>query len=195
VSHPFDPKHADRLESPERLRELPPSTVVDLLRLKGDETVVDYGAGTGVYTIPVAAALPGGRVLAVEARGELAERLEGKLQPPEAPRVQIIRTGANQVPAADGVADRVLLVNVLHHIHDDPAALAEILRLLRPGGLLVDIDWDDVDRPAGPPPEHVLGFERSRDVIAGMGLRELEAEPAGGRLSYELIVVAEKPAG
>ena len=47
----FDPKHAKRLEDPARLEALPRAAVVSLLRLDGDETVVDYGAGTGIYTI------------------------------------------------------------------------------------------------------------------------------------------------
>jgi len=61
----FHPEHAERLEDPARLAALPQAAVVDLLRLHGDETVVDYGAGTGVYTVAVAEAVPGGRVIAV----------------------------------------------------------------------------------------------------------------------------------
>ena len=52
------PQHAGRLEDPARLAALPQAAVVSLLRLDGDETVVDYGAGTGVYTVAVAAAVP-----------------------------------------------------------------------------------------------------------------------------------------
>jgi hypothetical protein len=63
----FDPQRAGRLADPARLAALPQAAVVSLLRLTGDETVVDYGAGTGVYTIPIAEALPGGCVIAVEA--------------------------------------------------------------------------------------------------------------------------------
>ena len=54
----FDPQHAGRLEDPARLAALPQAAVVSLLRLTGDETVVDYGAGTGIYTVAMAAALP-----------------------------------------------------------------------------------------------------------------------------------------
>ena len=60
MAEKFDPGHADRLENPERLVELPPANVVALLELRGDETVVDYGAGTGMYTVPIAQALPQG---------------------------------------------------------------------------------------------------------------------------------------
>ncbi len=107
----FDPQHAGRLEDPARLAALPQAAVVSLLRLAGDETVVDYGAGTGIYTIAVAEALPGGRVIAVEALPRLAEMLRAKLTPELIDRIELVETDANVVPVpdgADGVMDRAL---------------------------------------------------------------------------------------
>ena len=77
----FDPQHAPRLEDPARLEALPQTAVVSLLRLSGAETVVDYGAGTGIYTVAVAEAVPHGRVIAVEALPRLADMLRDKITP------------------------------------------------------------------------------------------------------------------
>ncbi|MCX6373976.1 MAG: class I SAM-dependent methyltransferase [Actinobacteria bacterium] len=189
----FDPQHAPRLEDPARLEALPRATVVALLQLDGAETVVDYGAGTGVYTIAVAEAVPGGHVIAVEALPRLAEMLRGKITPELAERLEIVETAVNSVPAADGVADRVLMVDVLHHLYDQPGALAEVVRLLRPGGLFVVVDWGDRERPVGPPLDHVLGLAAVRDIIREMGLEEIEAHELGTELPYHLAVVATKP--
>ena len=84
-----------------------------------------------------------------------------------------VQTTENRVPLADGTADRVFLLNVLHHIWDEPAALGEILRLLAPGGRLVVVDFAQMDRPVGPPNDHVLSLDRRAPRVAGMGLREL----------------------
>jgi ubiquinone/menaquinone biosynthesis C-methylase UbiE len=131
----FDPQHAGRLEDPARLTALSQAAVVALLRLHGDETVVDYGAGTGVYTFAVAAALPRGRLIAVEALPQLAEMLRAKITPDVADMLRIVETDTNAVPEPDATADRVVMVDVLHHLYDQPGALAEVSRLLRPGGL------------------------------------------------------------
>ena len=84
------------------------------------------------------------------------------------------------------------MVDVLHHLYDQPGALAEVTRLLRPGGLFVVVDWGDRERPVGPPLAHVLGLAAVRRVITGMGLEELEAHEPGSLLPYHLAVVAAK---
>jgi len=188
----FDPKHAGRLEDPARLQALPAAAVVSLLRLTGAETVVDYGAGTGVYTVAVAKAVPDGRVVAVEALEQLAESLRDRLGEELAGRVDIVVTAENAVTEPDATADRVVMVDVLHHLYDEPRALTEVTRLLRPGGLFVVVDWGEVERPVGPPLGHVLGLARAREVIAGMGLRELETHVPGTLLPYHLAIVAAK---
>jgi ubiquinone/menaquinone biosynthesis C-methylase UbiE len=186
----FDPQHAGRLEEPARLAALPHGSVVALLHLTGAETIVDYGAGTGIYAIALAQAVPAGRVVAVEALPRLADMLRAKLTPELAGRLELVETDANTVPLPDGAADRVVMIDVLHHLYDQPEALAEVTRLLRPGGLFVVVDWGDCERPLGPPLAHVLGLAAVRDVISSMGLEEIEAHEPGTLLPYHLAVVA-----
>jgi ubiquinone/menaquinone biosynthesis C-methylase UbiE len=188
----FDAAHAKKLEGPERLAALPPATVTDLLRLDGDETVVDYGAGTGVYTVHVAEAVPQGRVYAVEESPQLVELLRERIGEDLAARICVVETGDNVVPLDDGEADRVVMVDVLHHLYDQPEALEEVARVLRPGGLFVVVDWADMERPVGPPPAHVLGMAAIRGIVAGMGLDVTEAHEPGELLPYHIVVVAAK---
>ena len=188
----FNPQHAKRLEDPARLEALPQSAVVGLLRLEGAETVVDYGAGTGIYTVAVTDAVPRGKVFAVEALPRLVELLREKITPELADRLCVCETDDNVVPLDDGEADRVVMVDVLHHLHDQPEALDEVVRVLRPGGLFVVVDWGDAERPVGPPPGHVLGLAAVQHIVDGMGLDVLQAHEPGELLPYHLAVVAEK---
>jgi ubiquinone/menaquinone biosynthesis C-methylase UbiE len=194
VAEKFDPKHADKLENPERLVELPPAKLVELLRLAGAETVVDFGAGTGMFSIPLAAAVPLGRVLAVDEQPELLDRLRAKLAAhPETHNVEPVLSEGGRAPLDDAVADRILIVNVLHHVDDDPGALDEIRRLLAPGGLLVAAEFAQMDRPVGPPNDHVLPLDDVRALLTGIGLAELALYAPGSVGLYHNVIVAEKP--
>jgi ubiquinone/menaquinone biosynthesis C-methylase UbiE len=193
LSEKFDPARASKLEDPQRLVELPPAGLVRLLDLEDDQTLVDFGAGPGVYTLALAEALPHGTVIAVDEQDALLDRLRDKLaaQPP-AGRVEVVLSAGGHVPLPDGVADRVLMINVLHHIDDDPAALAEVARLLRPGGLLLSAEFARMDRPVGPSNEHVLPFDEVRALVAGMGLTELATYQPGEVGLYHVAVLAQK---
>jgi ubiquinone/menaquinone biosynthesis C-methylase UbiE len=195
VAEKFDPSHASKLENPDRLVELPPAKLVQLLRLTGAETVVDFGAGTGMYSLPIAESLPDGTLFAVDEQQVLLDRLRQKLDEQRpARRVEPILSAKDHVPLPDGAGDRILMINVLHHIFDEPAALAEVTRLLAPGGLLVLAEFARMDRPVGPPNDHVLPAAELHDVVASMGLKEIAAFEPGEIGLYHVVIVAEKPA-
>jgi ubiquinone/menaquinone biosynthesis C-methylase UbiE len=194
LAEKFDPGNASKLEDPERLLELPPASIVRLLGLSGAETLVDFGAGPGVYSLPLSDALPDGIVYAVDEQDVLLDRLRDKL-PAHRPRGRVEPTLSvdGRVPLPDGVAERMVMVNVIHHISDDPDALAEVVRLLAPGGRLAVIDFARMDRPVGPPNDHVLSLEEARAVIAGMGLRELSVHQPGEIGRYHIAILCERP--
>jgi 2-polyprenyl-3-methyl-5-hydroxy-6-metoxy-1,4-benzoquinol methylase len=58
MGHKFDPKNVARLDDPARLDYQPVRNVLGLLELTGSETVVDYGAGVGYLTLPLAGGGP-----------------------------------------------------------------------------------------------------------------------------------------
>jgi len=195
VAEKFDPSHASKLENPERLVELPPAKLVQLLQLTGAETVIDFGAGTGVYSLPIAESLPRGTLFAVDEQQVLLDRLQQKLSERRpAGRVEPLLNLDNHVPLADGAGDRIFMINVLHHIYDEPAALAEVTRLLAPGGLLVAVEFARMERPVGPPNDHVLAADELHAVIVGMGLKELAAYEPGEIGLYHVAIIAQKPA-
>jgi ubiquinone/menaquinone biosynthesis C-methylase UbiE len=195
VAEKFDPSHASKLENPERLVELPPARLVQLLQLTGAETVIDFGAGTGMYALPISESLPRGTLFAVDEQQVLLDRLRQKLSERRpGGRVEPLLNVDNHVPLPDGAGDRVLMINVLHHIYDEPVALAEVTRLLAPGGLLVSVEFARMDRPVGPPNDHLLALDELHAVIAGMGLTELAAYEPGEIGLYHVAIVARKPA-
>ena len=194
MAEKFDAQHAHRLENPERFGEMPPERLVELLALNGAETLVDFGAGTGLYSLRFAEALPEGEVIAVEEQAELAAMLRAKL--PASPfrdRVRVVVNADGTVPLPDGIAGRLVMINVLHHIHDDEAALTEALRLLAPGGLLLVAEFARMERPMGPPNDHLLSLADLHALLDRLGLRERVYRAPGEAALYHHILVADKP--
>jgi len=174
----FDPARADQLDAPERDSYLPDAPLVELLDLRGEETVVDYGAGTGRLAIAVRAALgTGGRVIAVDESDEMVARLSARIAAVDA-QVETVKIAANHIPEPDGTADRVLAVNMLHEVHSE-RALEEIVRLLRPDGLLLVADWErgrDSKRALGPPDEIIYSEDGAAAELERAGF-EVERHP------------------
>lgn len=194
MGHKFHPEHVAKLEDPARLERQPPEVIIDLLQLEGDETVVDYGAGTGVYTLAVAEALPRGRVLAVDMSDELLARLRDKLvaRPDLGARVEIVHTTDDRVPLPDGGADVVLAVDLWHEIHDEPPALAEMARLVRPGGTLLIVDWAPTERPVGPPKDHVVSLDTASDEVIALGFTPVVVREPDDVLPYHYVIAARR---
>lgn len=102
--------------------------VLDLARRfvrRPDPLLVDVGCGTGA----TAAALRGlGRVIGVDFSPLALENCARRgLR-------DLVAAKAESIPLAGGSADAIVATDILEHLDDDRAALAEFRRILRPGG-------------------------------------------------------------
>jgi SAM-dependent methyltransferase len=110
-------------------------------------TVLDVGSGTGEVALRVARTIPSATVTGVDPDAELVALARRKAA--DAGVAATFEVGyAQHLPAADGSVDRVLSSLMFHHLPADakPAMLAEVLRVLAPGGSLHLLDVDG-DRP------------------------------------------------
>ena len=168
----WDAGKAHVLDAPERERDMPAGKVLEMLSLKGTETVIDYGAGTGRLALAVAEHLdPEGRVIALEDSNEMFQLLTERLAGVACAEPLLIE--GDDVPLPDKTADRILAVDVLHHMR--PGTLAEMRRLLAPDGLLLMIDWERGHTREGGPPDGVL-------LTPAQAIRELAASGLEARL-------------
>jgi SAM-dependent methyltransferase len=113
----------------------------DRLGLRPGDRVLDMGCGAGRHAFEVYRR--GGDVIAFDQDGdELAGVLElfGAMRDagevPDGAEADIKQGDALSLPFADGEFDRVVAAEVLEHIPDDVDAIAELARVLRPGGTM-----------------------------------------------------------
>jgi SAM-dependent methyltransferase len=80
--------------------------------------------------------------------------------------VEVVLAPSNDVGVAPAAADRILLVNVWHHLPDRKRYAAKIARALSPGGKVVIIDF----KPAGKHSTHGILPDRVLTELAAGGI-------------------------
>ncbi|MBI5902064.1 MAG: class I SAM-dependent methyltransferase [Deltaproteobacteria bacterium] len=118
-------KTSDRLE-----REL----IFSMADVRGGETALDVGCGTGIYSIELAR--KGALVTAIDASLEMLDWARGKAGQAGL-EIDFIKANALKIPFPDGHFDIVLSVCMICFVKERAAALVEMKRVLRPGGRVV----------------------------------------------------------
>ena len=142
----FSADRADDLLNPLRSVFLPASRTLRHFDLRPGHTVLELGPGPGFYTIEASRTVgPSGRVVCVDVQRGMIERLVARLGDASA-NVEPMVGDAMNLPLRDASIDRAYLVAVLGEIPEPAAALAELRRVLAPGGVLsIDETMRDSD--------------------------------------------------
>ncbi len=140
------------LDSDYRRRVQPPDQLIQRSGIKEGMEVLELGCGPGAFTPFVARAVgKKGRVYALDIQPKMLEQLKNKLSRPENKdirNVKLIEGSAYELPFDSGSLDLVYLVTVLQEIPDRNRALAEVKRVLKPGGFLAVTElFPDPDYP------------------------------------------------
>ncbi|MCC6617240.1 MAG: class I SAM-dependent methyltransferase [Anaerolineae bacterium] len=99
--------------------------------------VLDVGCGPGRVTLPTAERVgAAGEVIALDVQIAMLDRVQKKLDAQGVTNVRLLHAGAGDGMTDSETFDRAFLVTVLGEIPDKPAALREIYRALKPGGIL-----------------------------------------------------------
>jgi trans-aconitate 2-methyltransferase len=110
--------------------------VLERLALRGDETAIDAGCGSGRLTALLMERLPHGRVIAVDRSEKMLQAARAYLEPRFGERVSFLPSALEALPL-DAVADLIFSTATLHWIPDHPTLFRSLYRALKPGGRLV----------------------------------------------------------
>lgn len=165
-----------RLESPERLRELPPELLLDLLAIGEDETILDLGAGGGYFTLP-AAGRTKNTVYGVDNDPFMLEVLRGRALSDGASHVEAIEGIGEHIPLAAESVDAAVASLILHIMEEPGQGAAELCRVLKPGGRGLIVEWA-LPRLDGKPGHRVF-LEEMRGILAGQPVDILDVRSWG----------------
>jgi SAM-dependent methyltransferase len=170
----------------------------DRLGVVEGDRLLDLGCGFGRHAFEAlrrgaqVVALDAGMDEVVQVRAVMAAMLDAGEISPETVRAGGIQANALRLPFADARFDRIVASEVLEHIADDTTAIAELARVLRPGGTMAVtvprcgpevLNWLLSDAYHEVPGGHIRIYRRAelRRRVGAAGLR-----PTGGHHTHGL---------
>lgn len=176
----FDVAKLERLNDPARLERVPAERIASAFGDARPATLIDVGAGTGLYACKLAELMPETTVLAVDTEPTMVDWMERHLQRVPAGRVVPMLGTEERLPVPDHVGDGAFMVNVHHELVDPVASYREIRRALKPGARIVISDWLPSDQEMGPPQRIRATAETIAEMLERAGYTDAQIlEPAG----------------
>jgi len=112
--------------------------------LRGNEIVLDVGAGTGYYSLAIAEKLTTGKVICFDLSQVMLHRLEKMaIKKGLADKIQPLKGEACSIRIEGESVDLVVSNNVFHELSEPGFALREMVRVLKPGGWVIVTDFRD----------------------------------------------------
>lgn len=112
--------------------------------VKGGETILDVGAGSGYFSLAIAGKITTGKVICFDLSGEMLQHLKtAAAKKGLTDRIQIVKGEAGVIKIDDKAADLVVSNGVFHELAQPGMVLREMVRVLRPGGWAIVTDFRD----------------------------------------------------
>jgi len=178
---------AEWLERTEREIEEEPDKALDALGTLTGATVADVGAGSGYFTVRLAARVgPKGRVYANDLQPEMLKMLGGRLAREQVANVTLVQGAVDNPKLPAGSLDLVLMVDVYHEFSEPQKMLRAIRTALKPAGRLVLLEYRKEDPDVPIRFEHKMSVQEAKIELEAEGFRLAKVD---GRLPRQHILI------
>ncbi len=163
------------------------------LGLREGMKVGDFGAGSGHYARAAAAIVGhGGRVYAIDVQEDVLKHLKLNSHVHHQAIMEMVWGDIEKLGGThlrDATLDAVILANTFFQIENRAELLAEMRRVLKPGGKFMVIDWAGSYGGIGPAPEKVVSEHDAEAFFINGGFHKVKSFRAGAH-HYGVIFTA-----
>jgi ubiquinone/menaquinone biosynthesis C-methylase UbiE len=157
-----------------------PERILRRIGLKEGLNFMDIGCGNGYFSLP-AAQIVGeeGKVYAVDLNGKAIEELKERAAERGLRNLVLVTGMAEETVFCEVCADIVFYGIVLHDFNDPAKVLTNARKMIKPDGILVDLDWKKEPMDFGPPLKIRFSKEQATKLIMKARFKILRAENCG----------------
>jgi ubiquinone/menaquinone biosynthesis C-methylase UbiE len=155
--------------------------------------VADLGCGSNGFFVFPLAQLVGkeGLIYAVDIKKEVLENIAKKARQNNLRQLKTIWSNLemfNATKIESESLDIALLINTLYQSEKRVDIIREAMRMLKKGGRLLIVDWNNLPCPFGPQVNHKVEIELLKNGMQRLGIK-LEEEFLAGEYHYGLIFI------
>lgn len=168
IAHVMGHEAADWLDRAERDKEEGSSRLVPLLGLKPTDVVADIGAGSGYFTFRMSAAVPQGKVYAVDIQKEMLDIITARQG--KATNIITVLGGIGDPLLPAGSVDVILLVDAYHEFSRPREMGLAMARALKPGGRIALVEYRGEDQKVPIKDIHRMTEAQAKKEMTVLGL-------------------------
>jgi FkbM family methyltransferase len=154
------------------------------------DVVADIGAGTGYFSFRLSRVVSQGKVYAVDIQPEMLAIIEQRKRSLKADNVVTVLGTEMDTKLPPQEVDVALLVDAYHEFSYPREMMESIVRSLKPGGRVVQVEYRAEDPSVPIKRLHRMSVEQARREMAAVGLVWKETK---GFLPQQHFLVYEKP--
>ncbi len=170
-----------------------PQAMVREMGLRPGMKVGDFGAGSGHYTLAAAKRVGSeGRVYALDVQEDVLKHIRARADEQNIHTIETIWGDFEKMYGTklrDRVLDAAILSNVLFQLDNPHAAIGEIARTLKKGGILLVVDWTGSHGGLGPSADKVIPAQEAEALFTSLGFQKVKSFDAGSH-HYAMIFTA-----
>lgn len=162
MHHSYD-KHNKRkvsyLESTERRKEFSPDQLLNRVPVKESDSILDFGAGTGYFSLPAAKRIKG-NLYALDIDSNMLEIIKEKALEEKVANIVPVHGSMDTLPLPDGSIDMVIASLVLHEIQPLEPLLQQMNNIMKKDGYLICLELQPKGNSEKAPRITMEGMER-----------------------------------